>query len=481
MRSTEFTKTLLEANMSPTVLQQWAASPAAKGIRCGLEFEFVIPGSMVEYNDLGEPDYDADSGTYSIFDVCEFFSFNGVNSPVIIRNLRRALTDEFNHHLKQLAETMWEDKKANNPNFRTGKESFVNKFMTDPSKYVNVSEQEAKWISAAYTFMTDIHNNFSMVEWPHLSDNDPVDVTGVADLISKVVGTNVIVSDAYHSESRDTSSWILEPDSSITPSGTFNIGSGPTYDVGRELISPPLMLPDALAAIDAIYKWASEVGVYSNQSTGLHINISVPNPTSLDYLKMLIFSGDGYIKQQFGREASIFCKSVLAQIRQDLSLEKPVHAKSFEQIATYVREQLTNLATSSIVAIARSQRYASVLIRNGYVEFRSPGGYYLEKDISQLQNTILRYAMAMQLGSDPAAYRTEYLKKLYKLIASDMETVDAEIMQLFVKFTTGNITLAGLKDQWAYINAVSDRESQSSIDRYPNISKKIEHTKQMIN
>jgi hypothetical protein len=63
-----------EVKMSPSALEKFATSDAAKGIRAGFEAELIFRDTQGSSDDIDpEPDYDADERAYSISQVIEFF------------------------------------------------------------------------------------------------------------------------------------------------------------------------------------------------------------------------------------------------------------------------------------------------------------------------------------------------------------------------------------------------------------------------
>jgi hypothetical protein len=98
-----------------------------------------------------------------------------------------------------------------------------------------------------------------------------------------------------------------------------------------------------------------------------------------------------------------------------------------------------------------TSKYTSAHLQNGYIEFRSPGGDWLAKadeEIGVLENTMMRFARAMQIAGDPSADRQEYAKKLYKLVTQDNEQYTDQL-RLFSEFSAGTIDKEQLKKQWA--------------------------------
>ena len=103
--------------------------------------------------------------------------------------------------------------------------------------------------------------------------------------------------------------YVVEPDGSLDPDDGD--------DTGLEFVSPPLPLSELLSDLDKVKKWADKHGCYTNDSTGLHINVSVPNFSlqSLDYVKLALLLGDKYILDQYGRSTNTYCKSALDKVK----------------------------------------------------------------------------------------------------------------------------------------------------------------------
>jgi hypothetical protein len=113
-----------------------------------------------------------------------------------------------------------------------------------------------------------------------------------------------------------------------------------------------------------------------------------------------------------------------------------------------MKSNLLELAQRYVQQGVGNSKYTSAHIKDGYIEFRSPGGDYLAKadeEINVLEDTMRRFAYAMYLAGRPDLERPEYYKKLYKLIAPEGN----RDLELFSKFSAGEITAEQLKKQWA--------------------------------
>ena len=91
----------------------------------------------------------------------------------------------------------------------------------------------------------------------------------------------------------------------------------------------------------------------------------------------------------------------------------------------------------------RTDKGISVNFRKNYIEFRSAGGDYLNKQ-EDIKNTVLRYVQVLAAASNPEAYKQEYAKKLYKIISAKFPQKDSTI-DAFVQYSAGLIGPEQLK------------------------------------
>jgi hypothetical protein len=295
------------------------------------------------------------------------------------------------------------------------------------------------------TYMSDIASEYSL-DWPYMTGSGGGDNGGSRDWddigssLEKTVGMPVKVSGNYHSTKRKEGQWILEPDSSLDPDDR--------EDTGLEIVSPPLPLLTALEQLQAVTDWAnnpSEGNAYTNQSTGLHMGVSVPyKGGDVDYLKLILFLGDEYVLQSFGREANTYTKSAMSKFRENIRGGRADPAGAL----MLMKNNLIEFAQREIQKGVGTGKYTSAHIQDGYIEFRSAGGDWLAEesaDPQKLSSTMLRYARAMQIAADPSAERREFAKKLYKLVAPEGDSQ----LALFSQFAAGEIDKDQLKKQWA--------------------------------
>ena len=469
---------LFEVAMNPSNLKKLAA--AIPGVQVGMEFEMVVPDAQSEDEDdfEYEPDYGRDERAEDIEDIVRFFGeeddyVGNNNSERELDRLRDDLYEKFYEWQSEKIDADW--------NSDEGKEFFFNwvKKNVDPddvadhvdkeedlfgnrnpdgSDYMEFSE--AAWENGfdddnyqnAYdefreekqedgdfdenTFlrdigirdMSDVANRVSVhISWPYYESNygggGGEDVESIGNDFSDAIGKPVYTSTSYHGARREPGAYSLEPDGSIDAS------SG---EAGLEFISPPMDVDEMFDDLKAVKKWADDRGCYTNRSTGLHINVSIPDYSldKLDYVKLAVLLGDKYILEQFGRLSNSYAKSALDVIKE--------RAKNNEDVDRLLKQLKGNVETiaSKILHSGRTDKFTSINTKDKYVEFRSAGGDWLGKNFDKIENTVLRNIVALDAACDPNKYKKEYQKALYKLLKPKDEKSD---MSMFARYMSGEI------------------------------------------
>ena len=302
------------------------------------------------------------------------------------------------------------------------------------------SEDELTFLrNTGITKMSDLLDNYMYnISWPHYTypTEGELDIEDVAGEFEAMIGRNVNFSDRYHGGTRDDVSYVVEPDGSLTSKDNSDDG-------GLEFISPPLPITEMLSDLKKIKDWAENKGCYTNESTGLHINVSIPNldSTSLDYIKLALLLGDEHVLSEFDRIGNHYAASGLKQVRT------MVQARPLEVISllTKMKEGMDGLA-SRAVHNGTTSKFVSINNKEGYIEFRGPGGDWLGDNFAKIENTLLRMVVALDAACDPQKYRQEYLTKLYKMLGpkGENDTVDY-FSKNFAKFAAGELSKENLK------------------------------------
>ena len=470
---------LFEVEMSPSNLKKLAA--AIPGVKVGMEFEMVVPGVQDPDDEGYEPeeDMDADESADDIADIVRFFGHEDdyvgqVNDPDDLENLEDELREKFYEWQAEQILDPWKGEE--------GKEYFVDwvKNNVDPDEVAEFADTpedlfgeknpskedyekfiedqwdtEGSYYDEAYDmfrdekiseddfsendflrdigirYMSDVNDNIRMyIRWPYYTEpyygEGGEDIESIGDEFSDAVGKRVYTSTSYHGARRAPDAYSLEPDSSIDAS---------PGDAGLEFISPPMPVDEMLEDLQAVGDWAREKGCYTNRSTGLHINVSIPDYSldKLDYVKLAILLGDKYVLDQFGRLSNTYARSSLDIIKD--------RAKDNEDVDRLLKQLKSNVEgiASKILHSGRTDKYTSINTKDGYVEFRSAGGDWLNKNFNKIEDTLLRYIVALDAACDPNKYKKEYLKGLYKILKPEQ---DGSAMSMFAKYQAGAITLS---------------------------------------
>lgn len=488
--------------MKPAALQRWLASPAADGVRIGVEFEMIIPDVAVDEN-FGDYDFDQDEPARDINDIVNFFSNdeqgNGVYNPDRLESqLREAYLDwllgeALENHMDRYADDIAGEVRERleyeaAENYKDEAEEMAREeleFDADqelsdseqeqvddliPDKlnvlvelwideqtrewdsayddvrqeweqdFVNSADLETEWLEdMGATTMYSAMQEFSIDTWPFFETAGSTELEEVADRLSAAIGMPVDYSTEYHGKEKIENEWMIEPDSSISADSST--------DGGLEIVSPPMPIKEGLAAIEKMFKWARSVGAYTNNTTGLHINVSVPgfDLEQLDFVKLALMIGDQYVLKTFQRQANRYAKSAVDVISSKLTGDTGTEV--IERAMAAVRQQL-NTAASKIIHSGSTGKFTSINPKEDRVEFRGPGGDYLNQDLSDIFNTVIRLAMGLHIATNEDLYKKEYAKKLYKLIAG-VNTKELSTLDLFARYQAGAITLDQLKRRWA--------------------------------
>jgi hypothetical protein len=467
---TEEQDNLFEITMSPSSLRKLSAQT---GALAGMEFEMCVPGAGGNDDGDQEPDYDFDQRCRSIQDARDFFYDGDWNGRRDVENMSDRMQNDYAEWLHERIDrdfvneseyliSEWiannVDESEWNPDDLEGEarqealDEFVTNVDADPSNdyYQRAlddyreenqdSYDESDWLDAEdLDLMSGVENAYS-INWPHWrgTGGGEASIEEVADSFRDAVGRPILASTSYHSgrvprPSTTNLEYIVEPDSSIDVDDN--------NDQGLEFVSPPLPIEELLSDLNKVKAWADRTGCYTNDSTGLHINVSVPGWTGgtdqLDYVKLALLLGDEFVLDSFGRAGNTYAKSAMGKIR-DAVRKNPDRA---QELMDKMKSGMDQLA-SKVVHSRSTDKYTSINVKDGYIEFRSPGGDWLNDNFAEIDNTLRRFTVALSAAVDPEAYRQEYLKKLYKLLDVSGEK---DPLSYFAKFAAGELPKAALK------------------------------------
>ena len=477
-----------EINMSPTSLRAQAAKIDA---RAGMEFEMYVPDAQGGSDDYDqEPDMDYNESAYSIQQIADFFYDGDNNGRREIDNFRQRMEEDYLEWRDNKISDAWDDDGfdfyvtwvANNIDEDTIKEflgkaddedytpnkndilDYANKLWgednsTKHDAYEEFREEqegdysEEDWLDGeGVNDMEDAMNSFgrNSISWPYWTDHrggGNLSMDEVAESFSNAVGKPCKAAGSYHSirgsnrPDANNQFYIVETDGSLESPDS-------SEDSGLEFVSPAMPIDDLFSDLDKIQKWMKSTGCYTNDSTGLHMNVSVPGWTksdagqggTLDYVKLVLLMGDQHVLDQFGRASNTYCASGLEKAQQQIK-NRPDLAES---LLDKMKGHLNELA-SRVLDLNTTNKYTSANIKDGYIEFRSPGGNWeaeLSDGKNSVQNTVLRFVVALDAAVHPEKDRQEYLKKLYKMLAPSGEK---STIEYFSKYVAGELPKAALR------------------------------------
>lgn len=483
---------LTEVAMNPSAFKTWVNSPLSEGVRIGIEFEIYLPGSS--YSDEDDEYYDNllnNTTVDSISSAVDFFEsyrnrlHDHMNEDYsnwfyeekllelveeqeddIVEEVKSELENEydFDEALEKAAEEL-EIEDIESEEVIKRAEEIKEEEITDMIKYksseydekreefeqriINDSfyDYEDDWLSYVGLYsMADVQNKYNAVI-DNISDYYSPEVSGTdkeyfkqetAEMLTKELG--------FKFRTRESSdSWHVKEDLSLEDD--YN------EHTGLEIATNTMPLKEGLEKINKFMQWANDNDCITDDSTGLHINVSVPNFSveELDYIKLALFIGDQYILNYFGREYNTYTVSALGEIQKKIKTETA--SGGLEGYLDMIKANLSKKASQLILKKSKESKYSSINVKtdskNPYVEFRSPGGDYLSKGIDDVINTVIRFAMGLKIATTDM-YKQEYYKKLYKLLSPSIKTPeDNKNIALFTQYQSGLITLQQLKQQWA--------------------------------
>ena len=456
---------LFEINMSPTNLKKLAAQT---GALAGMEFEMIVPGADSGDENDPEPDYDQDERCRSIEDAVQFFFDGDYNGRRDVERLRERMQQDYFEWLDDKIRNDYDsdgqdfvrewvgnnvDESEWNPDDLEGTarteslEEFADIVQGDPNNdyyqqaYDEYREEnqdsydESDWLDAEdLDLMSGVENAYE-ISWPHWagSSGQGASIESVADEFREAIGRKVNWSDSYHGGKREPNTYVVEPDGSLNPDDN--------NDAGLEFVSPPLPIDDMISDLNKVKAWADQRGCYTSAAakTGLHINVSVPgfDNDKLDYVKLTLLLGDEYVLNQFGRLGNSYAASAMGIIKERIA-QRPEDAAAMLQ---KMKTGLGELATK-VIHSGSTSKFTSINTKTGYIEFRSPGGDWLDSNFDQIETTLMRFVVALDAAMDPEKYRDEYLKKLYAVLKPKDQN---DTLGYFAKFAAGELPKAALK------------------------------------
>ena len=278
--------------------------------------------------------------------------------------------------------------------------------------YMDEEDAAGEWFNdSPHNFING--NNWTLsygYEWSE-DDGDVIVKTGggmfeVADSFNDEFGVMPEVVSDYHGEYKETDTWYLEPDGSLTQD-----------DGGTELVSPVMPLDEGLSELERTFNWMISEDYTTDDSTGLHISLSIDEAPDVDWVKLALFIGDEHLLDQFDRLHNDYTRSQFEKVEQYISNNNITKIKGwsgFKDLANSISKTLDSRTSSFNIADFHN---------NGRIEFRIMGGGGYEKRFEEVKYNILRFVLVMKIATDEDLFKKEYMKKLGKMISNQKEDV----------------------------------------------------------
>lgn len=468
MRLFEMVQQLDEVKMSPSRLNSMASGIKAQG---GMEFEMIVP---VETSGGDELYLSSNDSVTDLDSVGEFFSNGGTgNSRVLISSLITAMEED---HLawrdQQLAAIFDDDPEAHIIEFLIDEwdsspdqidrliaryqvqdgDPKIGKLVRAARRYFAETADDGEhevgmsdWLARKFPTMLDVYESYEdYVEWPYRASSvDITSIHGVAQDFGDAIGRGYVAYERHNGGPRPPGKYVVEPDTSLT--------DGPGI-LGLEFVSPVLPIDQLISDLHKVKAWAGMYGCYTDNSCGLHINLSLAgrDMRDLDYVKLALFVGDRQVLSDFGRMTNVMCRSALAKIGDDVGR---LEIAQLGQIQSDLRSGMIKAASKAIHS-GETSKYVSLNVKTkdgkpSHLEFRSPGGDWLDDNFELIVPTLNRFVVALDIAMDPDKHRREYMTKLVKLISDNTPTTDIAVP--FARFAAGEINKVQLSMAVKYI------------------------------
>lgn len=463
---------IYEVNMSPTRLARTASTSDAL---VGIEYEMLHPELRSNDDPMSRDfDFSMNFEPTSISSIVDFFKEgankgNGNVSMDDIAHLRYVLNDDFHVWLDERIADEWEEDKDEYILTFVKTQGFSDEDLQDEDHIADIvekaiddtgsdlhkaayesyraekvselknEEMEREWLESVFYTVQEVAEYYE-VGWPYVNESE-LTFEEVADSLSAVLGDDVVYGGGNDNHPRHQvgdNFYILETDSSVEDEDSDA--------AGIELVSYPMDLETAQIHFSNIQSWADSEQVYTNQTCGLHVNVSLPDRDmdQFDALKAAVFLGDQYVLAQFGREFNRYAQSSYEIIKDAIEF-LPVDKVNY--LLNKIRSDVAGFVDSFKSAVIRRDKYMSIHVRGTHVEFRSMGDDWLIYEPEEIFKYINRYVTVMDIATDPTKYKKEYLKHIHELLQPAIGSEKEDPISLFVNYSLGQLNKKQLKSR----------------------------------
>lgn len=198
--------------------------------------------------------------------------------------------------------------------------------------------------------------------------------------------------------------WVLTEDTSCT---------APGYVQGWELISPVMPLDAAAIILGEMFDFFEYLGVITNKTTGLHINIDIGRKSTkkIDLVELVMLIDDKRIIDKYDRAYNSFCTPFSARIERKLK--------------SYTKQYTVKEIKSRILdTVLERGKWSSInfmnLEKRGYIEFRMIGGLDYHKRLNLIFSDMIMFVNAMVAARYNTKTKT-VIKKINSMLNLEMK------------------------------------------------------------
>lgn len=394
---------LFEKRMSPRVYQK-VFGRLGEDALIGFEIEFLVTSESPLYvTRSGDQAKSMRPQDMNLDEIMDYFEVSRSDVQMIDKEYGRWVAEQEDEFFEDNRDQYMEDhgteraarRAASNDFSAPGRDVWFKREFRNGNHFINEFGLSPKYgwnDDQVYTQETDALDSYSIAY--------KETVEGVIKQLKADLGLTV----KYNAAGYD--SWKIVQDTSIKDADGKDVDNE-MEGYGLELISPPLKAADAFSELERVMSFMNDHNIETNFSTGLHVNISIPKVMDqLDKVKLVLFMGDAHALKMFGRATNQFTTS---QARRIIDM-----IEANDVLPSDVKE-IQRLADD---ALKLSGKYSSVNFKNlpKYLEFRVAGGENYHQRVDDIKEVMGRWLSALEIATDPAAEKQEYIKKLVKLL-----------------------------------------------------------------
>lgn len=219
-------------------------------------------------------------------------------------------------------------------------------------------------------------------------------------------------------------------------SESWKIVEDGTLGVDAEIVTPPMKAKSALICLKEVLQFIRrDENIGTNDSTGLHINFGDWKQNeweSIDWLKFMMVYDSKYALEIFNRIGNRYTVDQLENLVSGLSSD-------------IFKDYQKNVKIINQIILENLRKYSSInfskLKQHGFLEIRAPGNENYENRFREIVIQIQRLIRAVEIASDPNAYKNEYLTKLYRRSRTAKQQSEMNLKSWFEQYglETGSV------------------------------------------